>query len=370
MTISAVLEVVAHPSGPWLVKAGEFLYAVPPGLGRALRPLAGRRPADRELRDCLGAGPLSPEIETWVGELNRALGPPSVTKIKSRLVGRPIRFRVPLIPVPWVQRLARRLKFLTGNRSLAALTLLGAAGYLVVGSGRAGFSWDLGILAAGLGLFLVSAIWHEMGHAAALARSGYPPGGIGAGILFVIPVLFADVTAVGALSRIGRLRVDVSGVVFQLAAGGLFMATSSWPAVPAAAAQILALAGSSALLAVTWSLFPFIRSDGYWLLCDLLKLDDLDRPPKALPQRGLRVFMVGYQLANALFLLMIAIYFPWRIFGLLLVVSHRWGVPQELSTAKWLAAAVGVLFLGLMGVGITRKMALLARSAVKTARGY
>ncbi len=37
------------------------------------------------------------------------------------------------------------------------------------------------------------------------------------------------------------------------------------------------LAGSSALLAVAWSLFPFIRSDGYWLLCDLLGMDDLDR---------------------------------------------------------------------------------------------
>ena len=368
--MSAVLEVVSHRSGPWLVKAGEFLYAVPPALGRALRPLAGRRPADRELRNCLGAGPLAPEIETWVGELNRALGPPAKLELKGRRAGRPIRFRVRVIPARWVMLLADRLQSLTGNRSLAALTLLGMAGYLGAGSGQVGFSWDLGTLAAGLGLFLMSALWHELGHAAALARSGYPPGGIGAGILFVIPVLFADVSAVGALSRMGRLRVDMSGVVFQLAAGGLFMAVASVPSIPAGSAQILVLAGSSALLAVTWSLFPFIRSDGYWLLCDLLMLDDLDRPPRELPKPGRRVFLVGYQLTNALFLLLIAIYFPWRIFGLLHALAHRWSVPTESFTAKWLAAAAGVLFLGLMGVGITRRMTLLVRSAIKVARGY
>lgn len=368
--MSAVLEVVAHRSGPWLIKAGELLYAVPPDLGRAMRPLAGRCPADRELRDCLGGGPLRPEIETWVGELNRALGSPPVSRINSRQAGRSIRFRVPVIPARWVRPLAGRLQFLTGNRSLAALTLLGAVGYLVAGSGQVGFSWDLGTLAAGLGLFLLSAVWHELGHAAALARSGYPAGGIGAGILFVIPVLFADVTAVGALSRAGRLRVDVSGVVFQLAAGGMFMAASSWFSVSGGAAQVLALAGSSALLAVTWSLFPFIRSDGYWLLCDLLKLEDLDRPPRELPKPGRRVFLVGYQLTNAIFLLLIAIYYPWRIFRLLLVLTNRWGVTAESSTAKWIAVAAGVSFLGLMGVGITRRMALLVRSATKVARGY
>ncbi len=380
MTMSPVLEVVAHPSGPWLVKAGEFLYAVPPGLGRALRPLAGRRPEDQELRASLtgaGAGPvegpLAMEIETWVDELSWALGPGSAGKTgrkKRRRVGRPIRFRVPLIPGRWVRPLAERGQFLTGNRSLAALTFLGATGYLVAGSGQVGFSWDLGTVAAGLGLFLLSAIWHELGHAAALARSGYPAGGIGAGILFVVPVLFADVTAVGVLSRTGRLRVDVSGVVFQLAAGGLFMGVASVPGIPEAAAQVLALAGSSALLAVTWSLFPFIRSDGYWLLCDFLGLDDLDRPPANRPRPALRVFLVVYQLANAVFLLLIGIYFPWRILGLVLGLAHHLGVSQGSPAAKWLAGAGMVAFLGMMGLGIIRKMTALTRSAVKVARGF
>jgi len=375
--MAAVLEVVAHPSGPWLVKAGGFLYAVPPGLGRALRPLAGRRPEDRELRACLSGArsgptedPLAPEIETWVGELSRALESPSVVKIKGRQADRPIRFRMPLIPARWVRLLAGRLQFLTGNRSLVAMTLLASAGYLVAGSGPAGFSWDLGTLGGGLGLFLMSAVWHELGHAAALVRSGYPAGGIGAGILFVIPVLFADVTSVGVLPRTGRLRVDVSGVVFQLAAGGLFMAAAGWTGVPVVAAQALVLAGSSALLAVAWSLFPFIRSDGYWLLCDLLGLDDLDGPPTKPPSPGLRIFLVVYQLANTLFLLLIGIYFPCRILGLMLVLAGRLGISQDSPEAKWLAVAAGVALVGMMGVGIIRKMAVLIRSAMSLARGH
>jgi hypothetical protein len=389
--MTPVLEVVAHPTGSWLVKAGNISYAVPPQLGRALRPLAGRIPETRELRACLEgvrAGPLdekyAPEIETWVGEICRALEPESAGKgcrAESRQAGRPLRFRVPLVPAEVVGHLAGILKNLAGNRGLAAMAWLGGAGYLMAGflmagylvtatgSGQVGFSWDLGTVAAGLGLFLLSAFWHELGHAAALARSGYPPGGIGAGVLFVIPVLFADVTAMGALSRAGRIRVDVSGMIFQLAAGGAFMALATWRGCPLAMVKVLTLAGSSALLAISWSLFPFIRSDGYWLLCDLLGLDDLDRPPSAPISNGLRIFLVGYQIANALFLLMIGVYFPWRMIGLLLGLAGRIGISPDSLTVKWLAVAAGLTFLGVMGIGITRRIVILVRSAGVMAKG-
>lgn len=257
--------------------------------------------------------------------------------------------------------------------------LLGGAGYLfggylfaaaaadgaVVGPGHVGFSWDLGTAAAGLGLFLLTAIWHELGHAAALARSGYPPGGIGVGVLFVIPVLFADVTAVGVLPRAGRIRVDVSGTIFQLGLGGVFMALAGWSIF----APALVLAASSALLAISWSLFPFIRSDGYWLLCDLLGLVDLDRPPSKPMSKLLRVFLVGYQLTNAAFLLLIGVYFPLRMIGLLLGLAHRLGIPLDSTAVKWLVPAAGLAFMGMMGIGIARRIVVLVQSARTVARG-
>ncbi len=383
-----VLEVAAHPTGPWLVKAGTIQYAVPPWLGEALLPLAGRVPECRELRACLekartgNAGEVSlPEIETWVRELSRALTPGYAVRngrTRGRQAQRPIRFRVPLIPAALVLRITGVLQAMAGNRGLAAMGLLGGAGYLVAGylftggggagSGQVGFPWDIGTAAAGLGLFLLTAIWHELGHAAALARSGYPPGGIGAGFLFVIPVLFADVTAVGALPRAGRIRVDISGTVFQLGLGGVFMALAVWNIFAPALTLALSLAASSALLAICWSLFPFIRSDGYWLLCDMLGLDDLDRPPSKPISNRLRVFLVGYQLTNALFLLMVGVYFPVRVFGLLVGLAHRFGIPLDSDATIWVAPAAGVAFLGMMGIGIARRVIMLLKSARAVAK--
>jgi hypothetical protein len=129
------------------------------------------------------------------------------------------------------------------------------------------------------------------------------------------------------------------------------------------------LAASSALLAISWSLFPFIRSDGYWLLCDLLGLEDLDQTPSKPISKRLRVFLVGYQITNAAFLLVIGVYFPLRIIGLLLGLAHRFGVPVDSEATKWIAAAAGVGFLGMMGIGITRRIVILLKSARAVAKG-
>jgi hypothetical protein len=276
-----------------------------------------------------------------------------------------------LLSASLVRRLARRLGPWTGNRQLGVLALTGGAGYLgfLVGPGPAGFSPDLESVTLGLGLFLLSAFWHELGHAAALARSGYPPGGIGAGLLFVIPVLYADVTAVGVLPRIGRLRVDASGVVFQLSGGGLMMVLARLPGCPTLMAGALILAGSSALLAVVWSLFPFIRSDGYWLLCDLLRLDDLECPPRRPVSMALRIFLVAYQLANALFLLLVGLWFPWRMIRLVMDFIPRTGLFLDPVAVNWLTTGLVFLFAGVMGIGLAQRIGALVGAALLGLRG-
>lgn len=376
--MTRVLEIVPHPTGPWLVRAGTLIYAVSPRLGRALQPLTGRVPNSGEIRACLMAGQAVPtperEIDSWVCGLESALRTGSADDKMlggTRRAGRAIRFRVPLIPASVVEWLAIRLKSLTGNGLLAALSLLGFAGYLsgTAGSVRVGFSWDLGTVTAGLGLFFLTALWHELGHAAALARSGYPPGGIGAGLLFVIPVLFADVTPVGVLPRAGRIRVDVAGMIFQLAAGGLLMAMATWDLVPPFWSGAMTMAGASALLAVCWSSFPFIRSDGYWFLCDVLGLGSLDRPPLRPVRPALRVFLSLHQMANAGFLVMVGLYFPWRLTQLVRGQFHRLGFPMDSEWAPWVSLGLGLIFLGMMGPGLVRRISQLIRSAFAVARG-
>ena len=78
---------------------------------------------------------------------------------------------------------------------------------------------------------------------------------------------------------------------------------------------------------------------------------------------------MGYQIANALFLLMIGVFFPWRMIGLLLGLANKLGISPEPFPAKWLAAATGLAFLGVMGIGITRRIVILVRSAGVMAKG-
>lgn len=280
------LDVAAHDRGDWIVTHGARRTAVAPAIGRALLPLHGRH-LDR-------AG-----LQAELARLGIDWGPAEVAAVAASLAGRAgirsrrraLWLRVPLVPARWTAALARRLAPLTAWPALAASALLGIAGYAFASAPSGGPVSTPAVV----GLFLLTALWHELGHAAALAREGYRPGGIGAGLLFLLPVLFADVSLVEALPRRGRLRVDLAGVGFQLGLGGLLsLAGARCPAV--------AWAGWAALFAVAWSLLPFLRSDGYWALCDALALRDLRSAPPAGRGRSVRLFVVFFRVASWLFL--------------------------------------------------------------------
>jgi putative peptide zinc metalloprotease protein len=127
-----------------------------------------------------------------------------------------------------------------------------------------------GALVAVLGLLLLSALFHECGHAAACAYSGARPGEIGVGLYVVMPAFYTDVTSAYRLDRTGRLRTDLGGVYFNaivvlgLAAGYL--------AVPAPA---LLVAIALVNLEILQQLLPIVRLDGYFILSDLIGVPDL-----------------------------------------------------------------------------------------------
>jgi hypothetical protein len=285
------LEVFPRARGAWLVRWGNRRFLVPPALGRSLRD--GGRPAWLE---GLGAAPEGG--------------------------GRPIWGRTTLLPERMTTRLSECLSAWTRGSALAAMAVFGLAALI-----RADFPPTLpagpGPWIAAFGLVLGTAVWHELGHAAGLRREGLPPGRIGAGVLFVIPVLWADVTAVAALPRAGRLRVDLAGVCFQLFAAGLLAAGSG---LPGPAGPVLGAAAWGAAAACAWSLFPFLRTDGYWILCDLLGLRTLDRPPPAGSPRPLAWFVALYRVANILFLVAVVATLPWRAHGLAFDLARRAGL--------------------------------------------
>ena len=124
-------------------------------------------------------------------------------------------------------------------------------------------------LLAVLGLTVVSAAFHECGHATGCRYGGARPGVIGVGLYLLWPSFFTNVTDSYRLSRAG-LRTDLGGLyfnaVFILALAGLYAATS---------AQVLLLVIALTHLEMLEQLLPVVRFDGYFILSDLVGVPDL-----------------------------------------------------------------------------------------------
>jgi putative peptide zinc metalloprotease protein len=121
-----------------------------------------------------------------------------------------------------------------------------------------------------LGMVVLSAGFHEFGHAAACTYGGARPGKIGGGLYLVWPAFYTDVTDAYRLDRRGRLRTDLGGIyfnlIFSLATLGLFAATGYEPLLVLIPIQHLE---------ILHQLLPFLRMDGYYILADLTGVPDL-----------------------------------------------------------------------------------------------
>jgi putative peptide zinc metalloprotease protein len=121
-----------------------------------------------------------------------------------------------------------------------------------------------------LGLVVLSAAFHECGHATACAYGGARPGVMGAGLYIVWPAFYTDVTDAYRLGKAGRLRTDLGGVyfnvVFMLAVFGVYAATGYEP---------LLLIIPFMHLEIIHQFLPFIRLDGYYIVSDLTGVPDM-----------------------------------------------------------------------------------------------
>ena len=121
-----------------------------------------------------------------------------------------------------------------------------------------------------LGLVILSAAFHECGHATACAYGGARPGVMGAGLYIVWPAFYTDVTDAYRLGKGGRLRTDLGGVyfnvIFILATGGMYALTGYEP---------LLLIIPFQHLEILHQFLPFIRLDGYYIVSDLTGVPDM-----------------------------------------------------------------------------------------------
>jgi putative peptide zinc metalloprotease protein len=117
---------------------------------------------------------------------------------------------------------------------------------------------------------VLSAGFHEFGHAAAARRGGATPGAMGAGLYLVWPAFYTDVTDSYRLGRGGRLRTDTGGLYFNaivaVATMGIWWATGF---------DALLLVVLTQIVQMVRQLLPLVRFDGYHILADATGVPDL-----------------------------------------------------------------------------------------------
>jgi putative peptide zinc metalloprotease protein len=121
-----------------------------------------------------------------------------------------------------------------------------------------------------LGLVILSAAFHECGHATACRYGGAKPGVMGAGIYIVWPAFYTDVTDAYRLGKAGRLRTDLGGIyfnaIFTLGTAAVYFVTGFEP---------LLLVMLLQQIEIVHQLLPFLRMDGYYVLSDLTGVPDM-----------------------------------------------------------------------------------------------
>ena len=154
------------------------------------------------------------------------------------------------------------------------LAFVGASWWLLLHEGLATAARDVlyqpALLLTVFGLTMLSAGFHELGHAAACRYGGARPGAMGAGLYLVWPAFYTDVSDSYRLPRRDRLRVDLGGLYFNAVFAVVVFAAAlltGWDAlfviVPLQQLQMLQ------------QLVPFVRLDGYHILADVVGVPDL-----------------------------------------------------------------------------------------------
>ncbi|CAH0245740.1 hypothetical protein SRABI83_02993 [Arthrobacter sp. Bi83] len=155
-----------------------------------------------------------------------------------------------------------------------AVAFLASCWWVLMVKGLASATHDAfanpGLLLLILAVTILSAGFHEFGHAAAARRGGATPGAMGAGLYLVWPAFYTDVTDSYRLGRGGRLRTDIGGLYFNaivaVAIMGIWWATRY---------DALLLVVLTQILQMVRQLMPLVRFDGYHILADATGVPDL-----------------------------------------------------------------------------------------------
>lgn len=196
------------------------------------------------------------------------------TRMRNPLLG--LRFRYAVTEPERTRRLTDPFRFLF--RPWMVVPILAAfvavCWWVFFRKGLAHAAYDAferpGLLILVFAVTILSAGFHEFGHAAAARYGGATPGVMGFGVYLVWPAFYTDVTDTYRLGRGGRVRTDLGGLYFNaIVAVGI---TGLWCWLQYDA---LLLVVATQIIQMVRQLGPMVRFDGYHVLADLTGVPDL-----------------------------------------------------------------------------------------------
>jgi putative peptide zinc metalloprotease protein len=298
----------------------------------------------QELRDEGFSTAGSQELEGYFERLTE-----KITRLSARSKTRPSSFmiRFTLLPQAIVERIAGYFRFAYGERIAigAALAIVACCmvWYHALSVIPHPHHYGLGVLSQAYGLFLVTLLLHEFGHAAACARFGARPGAIGFTLYLTFPALYSDVSTAWKLSRWQRVAVDIGGTYFQLVLVAVYMlayAGSHW--LPLRVAVYMAI--GTAL----FNLNPLFKFDGYWIVADALGIPNLGQQYRKISRNLLRgikrepnddPLAWPRPLVAAIAIYSLAMVTMWTYFAIALVIAMSWSARKIVVDAGTLMAA-------------------------------
>ena len=193
--------------------------------------------------------------------------------------------------------IAKWFSFLFGytvfSSLLAVIAIANVVNFALLGNAQL----KTGGLVVSLLLFGLSTAFHEIGHVAACRSFGGKHGGMGFGFYIIFPVAYSELTGIWALGKGERIVVNLAGIYMQLLYAAVLVGGGLSTGL-----QELNLAAGAITLSAILQLNPFLRMDGYWLLCDLTGQPNL-MPKASKAVKGLFVQLyhsiVGHSIARS-----------------------------------------------------------------------
>lgn len=217
------------------------------------------------------------------------------------LLHRYLFFRIPLVkPDRALATIEPRLRFLFSRGFFLCL-----AAALLLGLYLAGRQWD--VLSARLvdlanfdtlpwffAALAFTKVAHEFGHGLVGKHFGVRVKAAGVAFMVFWPMLYTDTTDAWRLtSRRARLAIDVAGMTAELVLAVLaLLAWSFLPDGPVRDATLL-IATVTWVMTLAVNLSPFMRFDGYFVLCDLVDMPNLQPRSFALAKWWIRRHVLG-----------------------------------------------------------------------------